>query len=94
MKIRIPCQTCANQKTFREVYIGATWRPLRSEALTPYHVRKPKDDFLSVLATGEKKTGERVGAASTPIPAGTAQDGTRRTGPSKGAMARMAVKAS
>src|SRR5215469_8915573 len=81
-----------NQKTFREVYTGATWRPLRSPRLDPYHGSKPKGDFLSVLATGEKKAGERVGATSTPIPAGTAQDGTRSTGPSPGGMARVAVR--
>src|SRR6516162_555069 len=32
----------ASQKTFREAYVGARWRPLRSKALTPYHGSKAK----------------------------------------------------
>jgi hypothetical protein len=46
----------------------------------------------SGFRAGEKKAGQRVGAASTSIPAGTAQAGTRRTGPSPGGMAWVAVR--
>jgi hypothetical protein len=86
-----PEERC-NHKTFRGSCIGSTCRAFGPKGSRGETGRNQKDDFLSVLDAGDKKAGERAGAASTSIPAGTAQDGTRRTGPSPGGMARVAVR--